>query len=274
MKCIHVLHERKIATVCLLGRRFLYIFTHSSIYIAWAARNCWLTYTYFRFNCRRCINGCVDGGLQWSGICNECYKRHQVPSNTSNVTCKFIFCNTFMRWYSYSIPYLPQVDRQGGTWRLLGSVVFIHRQELITTLYIGFLGLIFSSYFVYLAEKDVEGPNGEADFRSYADALWWGVITVTTIGYGDTVPQTWMGKIVASCFSVFAISFFALPAVSISFKIVSRVFWHTYSQIICIFHESHSFILNRVSSDPALHWKCNRNSGRSILTVRYQPQQC
>jgi len=38
-------------------------------------------------------------------------------------------------------------------------------------------------------------------------------ITVTTIGYGDTVPRTWMGKIVASCFSVFAISFFALPAV-------------------------------------------------------------
>ena len=41
-------------------------------------------------------------------------------------------------------------------------------------------------------------------------------ITVTTIGYGDTVPKTWMGKIVASCFSVFAISFFALPAVNMS----------------------------------------------------------
>ncbi|RZF34271.1 hypothetical protein LSTR_LSTR010245 [Laodelphax striatellus] len=105
------------------------------------------------------------------------------------------------------------VDRQGGTWRLLGSVVFIHRQELITTLYIGFLGLIFCSYFVYLAEKDAVGPDGKTgDFASYADALWWGVITVTTIGYGDAVPQTWLGKIVASCFSVFAISFFALPA--------------------------------------------------------------
>ncbi|CAB1323407.1 unnamed protein product, partial [Coregonus sp. 'balchen'] len=57
------------------------------------------------------------------------------------------------------------VDRQGGTWRLLGSVVFLHRQ-----------------------------------------------VTVTTIGYGDKVPQTWIGKAIASCFSVFAISFFALPA--------------------------------------------------------------
>lgn len=39
-------------------------------------------------------------------------------------------------------------------------------------------------------------------------------VTVTTIGYGDKVPQTWIGKTIASCFSVFAISFFALPAVS------------------------------------------------------------
>ncbi|TRY93570.1 hypothetical protein DNTS_016417, partial [Danionella cerebrum] len=104
------------------------------------------------------------------------------------------------------------VDRQGGTWRLLGSVVFIHRQELISTLYIGFLGLIFSSYFMYLAEKDAVDDNGITEFGSYADALWWGVVTVTTVGYGDKVPQTWIGKTIASCFSVFAISFFALPA--------------------------------------------------------------
>ncbi|XP_077420464.1 potassium voltage-gated channel subfamily KQT member 1.1 [Vanacampus margaritifer] len=98
------------------------------------------------------------------------------------------------------------VDRRGGTWRLLGSVVYAHRQELITTLYIGFLCLILASYLVYLAENENDMLN------TYADALWWGVITVTTIGYGDLIPQTWLGRMIASCFSVFAISFFALPA--------------------------------------------------------------
>ncbi|XP_071943159.1 potassium voltage-gated channel subfamily KQT member 1-like isoform X2 [Antedon mediterranea] len=106
------------------------------------------------------------------------------------------------------------VDRQGGSWRLLWSVVYVHRQELITTLYIGFLVLIFSSYFVYLVERcpDKKCAGNQGDFHTYADALWWGVVTVTTIGYGDTVPATWAGKAIASCFSIFAISFFALPA--------------------------------------------------------------
>lgn len=107
------------------------------------------------------------------------------------------------------------VDRKGGTWRMLASVVYLHRQvraiayyqssyalysrlcrilkksfclmqEMITTFYIGFLSLIFSSYFVYLAERR-SSPN--TDFKTYADALWWGIVTVTTVGYGDVCPK-------------------------------------------------------------------------------------
>ncbi|XP_021120087.1 potassium voltage-gated channel subfamily KQT member 1 isoform X6 [Heterocephalus glaber] len=83
------------------------------------------------------------------------------------------------------------VDRQGGTWRLLGSVVFIHRQELITTLYIGFLGLIFSSYFVYLAEKDAVNESGLVEFGSYADALWWGVTAWRCYAAENPDSSTW-----------------------------------------------------------------------------------
>ncbi|KAH7701237.1 KQT-1 protein, partial [Aphelenchoides avenae] len=87
------------------------------------------------------------------------------------------------------------------------SVVWAHRQELLTTLYIGFLGLIFSSFLVYLCEK-----NYNEKYGTFADALWWGVITLSTVGYGDLTPSTWPGKIIGSLCALLGISFFALPA--------------------------------------------------------------
>jgi len=107
----------------------------------------------------------------------------------------------------FQILRLVRMDRRGGTWKLLGSVVYAHRQELLTTLYIAFLILIFSSFVMYLAEKDVN-----LEFESFAHALWWGVITLCTVGYGDITPKTWQGKIIASFSAIAGISFFALPA--------------------------------------------------------------
>uniref|UniRef100_A0A1I7Y3F7 Ion_trans_2 domain-containing protein n=1 Tax=Steinernema glaseri TaxID=37863 RepID=A0A1I7Y3F7_9BILA len=100
-----------------------------------------------------------------------------------------------------------RIDRRAGTWKLLGSVVWAHRQELLTTVYIGFLGLIFSSFLVYLCEKNVNDK-----YATFADALWWGVITLSTVGYGDKTPETWPGKIIGAFCALLGISFFALPA--------------------------------------------------------------
>uniref|UniRef100_A0A3B4CHU4 Potassium voltage-gated channel, KQT-like subfamily, member 2b n=1 Tax=Pygocentrus nattereri TaxID=42514 RepID=A0A3B4CHU4_PYGNA len=100
-----------------------------------------------------------------------------------------------------------RMDRRGGTWKLLGSVVYAHSKELITAWYIGFLCLILASFLVYLAEKE----DNEM-FATYADALWWGLITLTTIGYGDKYPITWNGRLLAATFTLIGVSFFALPA--------------------------------------------------------------
>ncbi|XP_036805797.1 potassium voltage-gated channel subfamily KQT member 2 isoform X4 [Oncorhynchus mykiss] len=100
-----------------------------------------------------------------------------------------------------------RMDRRGGTWKLLGSVVYAHSKELITAWYIGFLCLILASFLVYLAEKE---DNDQ--FETYADALWWGLITLTTIGYGDKFPITWNGRLLAATFTLIGVSFFALPA--------------------------------------------------------------
>uniref|UniRef100_A0A8C5WUV1 Ion transport domain-containing protein n=1 Tax=Laticauda laticaudata TaxID=8630 RepID=A0A8C5WUV1_LATLA len=111
-----------------------------------------------------------------------------------------------------------RMDRRGGTWKLLGSAICAHSKELITAWYIGFLTLILSSFLVYLMEKDVlekdEDGKETKEFGTYADALWWGLITLATIGYGDKTPKTWEGRLIAAGFSLIGVSFFALPAVS------------------------------------------------------------
>ncbi|KAG7239823.1 hypothetical protein INR49_030534, partial [Caranx melampygus] len=80
-------------------------------------------------------------------------------------------------------------------------------KELITAWYIGFLCLILASFLVYSVEKELND-----EFETYADALWWGLITLTTIGYGDKVPKTWYGRLLAATFSMIGVAFFALPA--------------------------------------------------------------
>ncbi|CAH8437414.1 unnamed protein product [Schistosoma rodhaini] len=106
----------------------------------------------------------------------------------------------------FQILRMIRMDRRGGSFKLLASVVWAHRQELFTTVYIGFLGLLFSSFLIFLVEK-----KENEKIRTYADALWWGVITLCTVGYGDSVPKSGLGKTIAGCSCLAIISFYALP---------------------------------------------------------------
>lgn len=90
-------------------------------------------------------------------------------------------------------------------------------------------------------------------------------VTVTTIGYGDKVPQTWIGKTIASCFSVFAISFFALPAVSnrdlIARTIVPLTAGQCTGRMIVFPH--------RESWGPVLLWRYSRSRDKNISTGKF-----
>jgi len=77
----------------------------------------------------------------------------------------------------------------------------------VKAVYLGFLTLVFAAYLIYQFEKD-HNPG----FENFADALWWGMTSFTTIGYGDRFPKSCEGKIFTSLFALFGISFFALPA--------------------------------------------------------------
>ncbi|VDN06566.1 unnamed protein product [Thelazia callipaeda] len=68
-------------------------------------------------------------------------------------------------------------------------------------------GVVFFSTMIYFLEKDeVETP-----FTSIPAAYWWCIVTMTTVGYGDAVPATTMGKIIASVAIMCGVLVLALP---------------------------------------------------------------
>lgn len=61
-----------------------------------------------------------------------------------------LFAASALRAFRFlQIVRMVRVDRRGGTWKLLGSVVYAHSKELLTAMYIAFLLLIFASYIIW-----------------------------------------------------------------------------------------------------------------------------
>ncbi len=89
----------------------------------------------------------------------------------------------------------------------LGNAVRARRAELITVL--GFLGVLvlISSAAVYYAEHEAQPEQ----FSSIPAAMWWAVVTLTTVGYGDVFPVTPVGRSLGAVIAVFGIGMVALP---------------------------------------------------------------
>ena len=56
----------------------------------------------------------------------------------------------------------------------------------------------------------IESPNEKTQINSFLDAVWWTVSTITTVGYGDIVPVTDAGKIMAIFYMIFGIGILAV----------------------------------------------------------------
>ena len=88
----------------------------------------------------------------------------------------------------------------------LFSAVQHEWRSFAATLYLLILAILISSSLIYVFEQNVQPEH----FGSIPDAMWWTVVTLTTVGYGDIVPMTVAGKLVATLTALMGVCVVAL----------------------------------------------------------------
>ena len=88
----------------------------------------------------------------------------------------------------------------------LFSAVRHEWRSFVATSYLLILAIFISSSLIYVFEQNVQPEH----FGSIPDAMWWTVVTLTTVGYGDIVPITVAGKLVATLTALMGVCVVAL----------------------------------------------------------------
>lgn len=92
--------------------------------------------------------------------------------------------------------------------RLLGQVIADRKEELVSIFLVLLILLSISSSLMYFVEHE-DQPEV---FTSIPATMWWSIVTLTTVGYGDTYPITALGQTIAAIIAILGIGMFALPA--------------------------------------------------------------
>lgn len=101
-----------------------------------------------------------------------------------------------------------KLARYSPALRILHSVFYRQANTLIVVTFVMVVLMIMAAWGVYLIERTAQPEQ----FGSLPDSLWWAVVTITTVGYGDVVPVTPMGKIFGGFISLLGVGMAALPA--------------------------------------------------------------
>lgn len=103
---------------------------------------------------------------------------------------------------------LLKIARYMKAVHLINAVLRERREQIfLTVMFIIFLLVILSTV-MYFVEKDAQPEK----FSSIPATMWWGIETLTTVGYGDMIPITPLGRFLGGIFAILGIGIFALPA--------------------------------------------------------------
>jgi len=107
-----------------------------------------------------------------------------------------------------SIMTLLKLARFSPALIVLKDVIVSERKSLLAALYLMIILTFSISTILYFVERDLN-PKG---FGTLLDSIWWSIITLATVGYGDVVPITPLGKLLGGIAAITGFGMFALPA--------------------------------------------------------------
>ncbi|MPR35652.1 ion transporter [Salmonirosea aquatica] len=91
--------------------------------------------------------------------------------------------------------------------KMIQTAVRYTKEELIISYAFLLLAMLIASSIIYY----IEHPAQPEAFSSIPAAMWWGVVTMTTLGYGDVYPITALGKFFGSFIAILGVALFSLP---------------------------------------------------------------
>lgn len=102
--------------------------------------------------------------------------------------------------------------RYSHTLSILIAVAQSERREIIASIGVLAILVVVSSSLMYY----IENPHQPEHFRDIPSSIWWAIITLTTVGYGDVYPIPPLGKVVGSIVALMGIGLVALPTAILS----------------------------------------------------------
>ncbi|XP_064554188.1 potassium voltage-gated channel protein Shaw isoform X2 [Drosophila montana] len=104
---------------------------------------------------------------------------------------------------------LFKLTRHSPGLRILIHTFKASAKELTLLVFFLVLGIVFFASLAYYAEKLQDNPDNQ--FKSIPLGLWWAIVTMTTVGYGDVAPKTYPGMFVGALCALAGVLTIALP---------------------------------------------------------------
>lgn len=100
-----------------------------------------------------------------------------------------------------------KLGRYSESLHTVGRVFRNKRTELVAAVFIMLLIIVVAASLLHFAEGEAQPQH----YGTFPDSMWWAAETMTTVGYGDVIPRTPLGKVLASIIAIIGIGMFALP---------------------------------------------------------------